>query len=178
MTAITRRKKALLTLIAAVLTVTALTLGLTANKADAATYWSTGAVGSAQLPRGVCKFHNAWGRLDASINAPTIYARDYRAGGGNDWAWVRYRVFVVDSRGQTVQASSYSSWAVAYDNQPAALSGATTFQNVPNGARLDIRVEWWNSTSMVGALAFRVGHYNHYSGMVGPLGPMDSCWKH
>lgn len=140
---------------------------------EAGQYWSTGSLGPATVPQGVCKYYPVWGRLDAAINPPTIYARNSTS--ARDAQWVRYRVFVVDGTGRTVRASNYSAFVLAYDNAPAAFSGATLFTNIPNNSKLDVRVEWWNSTSQVGALAFRVDSYQHYSGMVGPYGPISGC---
>lgn len=146
-----------------------------ADRVSAATYWSSGSVGYATVPQGVCTYHNSWRRLDASIDPPAIYARNTTA--AQDWQWVRYRVFVVDAFGQTVQSSGYSAFVVAYDNVPATFSGRTTFTNVPDGSRIDLRIEWWSPTQQVGALAHRVDSYLHYSGMVGPFGNMSSCAK-
>lgn len=142
---------------------------------EAGQYWSTGWLGSATIPQGVCKYYPVWNRLDASINPPAIYARNSTS--ARDAQWVRYRVFVVDGTGRSVQASNYSGFALAYDDAPASFSGTTLFTNVPNNSKLDIRIEWWNSTSQVGALAYRVDSYQHYSGMVGPSGPIGGCTK-
>lgn len=168
------RRSAIRTLAITTAAVAVSTVGI-GSSASAATYWSTGSLGSATVPQGVCKYYPVWGRLDAAIDAPTIFARNTTA--GQDAQWVRYRFYVVDGNGSTVQTSTYSAFALAYDNVPARFGGATLFTNIPNNSRLDVRIEWWNSTQQVGALAYRVESYKHYSGMVGPYGNLSSCAK-
>jgi hypothetical protein len=154
-------------MIAAALVVVVVAIAGTCSIASAATYWSTGTLGSATIPNGVCKFNSAWGRLDAAIDPPSIYARNTTS--AVDAQWVRYQVYVVDARGVTVRSSGYSGFALAYDNRPAPFSGATKFENIPSGSKLDVRIEWWNSTQMVGALAFRVEGYTQITGTNGSL---------
>ena len=146
------------------------------SPAAASTYWWTGNVGTATIPQGVCRYYSAWNRLDMAIDPPAIYARNNTVGAGNDSQWVRYRVFVVNSSGAAVQSSPYSGFAVAYDNSPARFSGATLFNGVPNNSRIDFRIEWWNSSSQVGALAHRVDRYVIHNGQPWPVGTYDSCF--
>jgi hypothetical protein len=167
-------RNAVATVVAAVL----VSMLLGAGPASAATYWSTGTVANASVPRGTCRYYDGWGRLDAMIAAPSVYAADLNHGAGNDAAYVRYRAFAVDRYGRTVQSSGYSGWAIAYDNKPATWSGTTVFQDVPNVTRIDIRIEWWAPNTMIGALAYRVTSYDHYVGQMGPMGPMESCGKY
>lgn len=144
------------------------------SPAGAATMSSSGSIGTATIPQGVCRYLGAWNQLNIETAPPSIYARNNRPGAGNDSQWVRYQVFL-EVNGKPVRASSYSGFAIAYDNSPAKFSGLTTFAAVPDGSRLLVGIEWWNSTTKLGELVYRVDSYIHYSNNVGPYGPMSSC---
>ena len=99
--------------------------------------------------------------VDLTAASPRAYAKNLHAGGGNDAAWVRFRVFVVNANtGATVTSSSYSSWARATDVSPATWSGGTVFSLTGGGSyRVETRVEWWSSTSQIGWIADRTTSY-------------------
>ncbi|GAA1942576.1 hypothetical protein [Nocardioides marmoribigeumensis] len=99
--------------------------------------------------------------VDLTAASPRALAKNLHAGGGNDAAWVRFRVFVVNaSTGATVTSSGYSGWKRAWDNSPATWSGGTLFTLAGRGNyRVETRVEWWNSTSRIGWIADRTTSY-------------------
>ena len=97
-------------------------------------YSRQGVVGPEQAPRIQCRNKPVWRAVQVVAPPPVIYARDQRAGGANDAAIVRYRAFVVDfTTGQTVDTSSYSGFAAAWDNAPAQFTGdPATFRLDPD----------------------------------------------
>jgi hypothetical protein len=153
-------------------------IGAVAQPAAAGRYAASGSVGYVGLPTGTCTYYNAWNRLDVKVPVPAIYAADLNAGGGNDAAWARYQVYVVDRYGKTVRTSNFSGWAVAYDNRPAAFSGtALTFTNIPEFSTVHIGVEWSAGGYAIGAGLYRLDRYVLYSGGMGPYVAPDSCSK-
>ena len=154
----------------------AVAAALAASPASAYEYWRTGAVGYSETFVGTCRYMDAWHVLQLSTSPPRIYARDYHYGAGNDSQWVRFRLFLVNASGTTIQANAWSDWAVAYDNRPATyfVDSRLGFSNVPAGAMIDIRIEWWQ-TGMLGAVAHRIHPYIYYRGMQGPFGPLGGC---
>ena len=154
---------------------TALLLGASSAHA-AGPYWSTGYTGYSNTGSGTCWYYNAAIRLDVWATAPEVFARNFTPGGGNDWQWVRYRSFLVKlSNGSTLGSSGWSEWRQATDVAKAAFSYDPKFTNVSDGTVIDIRVEWWNQTQMLGAAAHRISPYRYFNGGVGPYGPMNSC---
>jgi hypothetical protein len=149
-----------------------------APRASAATLITSGTVGYVGLPTATCTFYDAWNRLDVKVSIPAIYAPNVTAGGGNDAAWARYQVMVVDRYHQVVRTSSLSGWAVSYDNQPAAFSGApVTFTGIPEFSTVRIGVEWSYGGPNSGAAIHKLDQYLLYSGGIGPYGGLDSCSK-
>lgn len=113
---------------------------------------------------------------------PAIYAINYRAGFGNDFQPVRYRVFIVDRfTNRTVATSGWSGTAWAADNSPARFSGSAFFNLNPNGQYLvDYRIEWLRTSdhAVVGWVADRAVSYNYVNGFgVGLLGPLSHCMR-
>jgi hypothetical protein len=152
----------------------AIGLGVTAQPAAAGRYATAGSIGFVVLPTGTCTYRDVWDQLEVKVPAPTIYAPDRNAGGGNDAAWARYRVYVIDQWGNRVRESSFSGWALAYDNWSATFSGgALTFTNIPQYSTVHIGVEWYN----IGAAAYSLDRYQLYTKGVGPVGGMSSCSK-
>ena len=152
-------------------------VGALAAPASAGQYWSNGPTGYVVQPTGICRYYNAWNRLDAQASPPSIYAPNRFAGSGNDAAWTRYQVVVVDRYGGFVQASTPSGWAASYDNQPATFSGApVTFTNIPEFSTVHLYVEWVGAGYSSSAL-IRLDRHILYSGGSGPYGPVDSCSK-
>ena len=150
--------------------------GVLAPSASAATLATSGTVGSVGLPTGKCTHYPTWKRLDVTTAAPRIYAPNLRAGGGNDSAWVRYQLLVVDNNRNLVDASTYSGWSAAYDNQAASFTGSNpTFMNIPNYSRVFIVVEWYG----MGSAVYQLDQYQIYvKGLSLPYGPADSCAKY
>jgi hypothetical protein len=122
---------------------------------------------------------NAQGYLTTSAAPPGVTGADLRAGWGNDWTWVRYRAYLVDSGGNTLQTSGWSGWQQVRDDQAARWSGVTSFSSHWSGAyRIDLRIEWWNSSSMIGWEAHRITRYKYFDMYnIGPYGPFSSCYK-
>jgi hypothetical protein len=150
---------------------------VTAGSASAYQYWSTGAIGPSATSKGRCTFNNAWNNITLSTPIPTVYARDNTYGAGNDAQWVRYRIYLVDAAGNDIgQPTTWSEWELAYDNARAPFTNGQAFFSLnPRGAyRLDMRIEWWNSTSMLGATAHRITSYGYYTGG-GYFGDLDPC---
>jgi hypothetical protein len=150
--------------------------GVLAPAASAGVVTQSGSIGYVGLPTGNCTHYPSWSRLDVTTQAPTIYAPNLRAGGGNDSAWVRYQVFVVDSS-RTVRAeSTVSGWAAAYDNRAATFSGsALTFTSIPNFSTVWMVVEWYG----MGSAVYKLDKYQNYvKGLTYPYGPTDSCAKY
>ena len=111
---------------------------------------------------------------------PSIYARNYWAGAGNDAQPVRYRVFVVDVQtGQTIASSGYSGIATAYDNRPASFSGSSSWLLCNRGQyRVDYRIEWLRQgdNALLGWVADRVPTYMYIDQMVGSYA-IDRCMR-
>ena len=131
--------------------------------ASAAIFAGNGSWGYYNVGQATCRsrlYGNTQG-VELTAASPIAYAKDLHAGGGNDSAWVRFRVFVVNaSTGATVTSSGYSGWARALDNSAASWSGNTVFTLAGGGNyRVETRVEWWNSTSQIGWVADRTTSY-------------------
>src|SRR5687768_5892508 len=100
-----------------VVTATALLSLLSLNgPAQAAIYAGGGNFGAYQQADATCRSRIYGGTkiVDLTAPSPRVYAYNRYAGSGNDWAWIRYRAFVVDANtGATVTSSSYSAWSKA-----------------------------------------------------------------
>jgi hypothetical protein len=158
----------------------ALSAGPFAGQSMAAAFWSTGAIGPSKTYVGNCRYYDYWQDIGLTTPAPEVYARNNRAGGGNDWQWVRYRVYVINRyTGSTSSPDGWSDWQQAWDNSYARFtrqsSGALHLSaKYPHSYRLEMRVEWWNQTSMLGAVAHRITPYR-YSFGGGWSGNYDYC---
>ena len=102
----------------------AIGVGVIAQPAVAGQTYLGGTSGYVVLPTATCYYKETFNQNNVKIPAPQIYAADVNWGGGNDGNWTRYVVYVLDPNGQVVRTSNYSGWAYAYDNRPAAFSGA------------------------------------------------------
>ena len=172
-----RRRLARLAKMATIGTVVAaLGGGLLAQPTSAARLSSSGTIGYVGLPTGECTTYPAWNRLDVALATPTIYAPNVRAGAGNDSAWVRYQVYVIDGNRNLVRSSTASSWVAAYDNRAASFTGSKlTFTNIPNYSTVWIYVEWYG----YGSATYQLDTYQLYvKGLTYPYGPASSCAKY
>ena len=125
------------------------------------------------------KVFGASSLLHMHAPAPVVYAKNIRAGGGNDAKWVRFRTFLVDHKtGQTLARNGWSDWVYAYDNRPARWNGTQFFSADARGMyNVEYRIEFWNQTSMVGWVADHSTSYNYFdNGNVGPI-RMSACWR-
>lgn len=148
---------------------------ISVEAAGAARLSSNGTIGYVGLPSAKCTYFPSWKRLDVNVPSPTIYAPNVRAGGGNDAAWTRYQVFIIDSSRNVVQWSNPSGWALSYDNQAASFTGSASFTSIPNYSTVYIWVEWYGAGSAV----YKVDNHQIYvSGLTYPYGPADSCSKY
>lgn len=144
---------------------------------DATQFWSTGSWGVNGLDgrRGQCTFLNAWILLRLTTEPPTVYGH----AGDPQTPWVRFRSFLVNHQtGELLAATDYSDWASVSDNSKANFPAWQKFEYPPNPGFttvLQIRIEWWSQTQMIGAVAHEVPTYNYYVGGAGPIGPLDSC---
>src|SRR5262245_31629789 len=154
-------------------------VGALAQPASAATLASSGTTGYVGLPTGTCTYYNVWNRLDVKVPIPTIYAPNLYAGAGNDAAWARYQVQIVNRYNQVIWTSTFSGWAASYDNQAASFSGAPlTVTNVPEFSTVRTGVEWSHGGGVnSGAAIYGLDRYVLYSGGTGPYGNLDSCFK-
>ena len=155
----------------------------TVTPASAAIYDGRGAFGAYVAPQIDCR-HKVWGTtgvLQMTIPAPTVYARNYRAGAGNDGAYIRYAAYVVDARtGGVLYRTGYSGWAYAYDNRPAAFSGAAMFSPDWRGSYVvDYRIEWWapGGTAPLGWVAHRADRYFYVAANLVAGGVWQTCMK-
>ncbi|MBC9820812.1 hypothetical protein [Terrabacter sp. MAHUQ-38] len=167
----------------AVLSLAVSTVLCVVSPASAATYASGGYVGSYAAPQIDCR-HKIWGTtgvLQMTAPAPTVYARNYRAGAGNDGAYVRYAVYFVDARtGAVLNRTGWSGWSYAYDNRPAAFSGAAMYSPDWRGSYVvDYRIEWWapGGATPLGWVAHRADRYFYvaYNNVAG--GVWQTCMK-
>lgn len=163
--------------------VVAAVLTLLPAPAEAARYAGGGYVGWHRTPDVDCR-HKIWGSssvLQMTAPPPTVYAYNARTGGGNDGAWVRYRIFLVDARtGQTLNSTGWSGFAWALDNRPAAWSGSAMFSPDARGQYvLDYRIEWWSggASTYHGWSAYRADRYPYtaYNNVAG--GVWTTCLK-
>jgi hypothetical protein len=155
----------------------------TVSPASAAVYAGGGSFGASFAPTIDCRY-KVWvttGVLQMTIPAPTVYAHDYRAGAGNDGAYIRYAAYVVDARtGGTVYGTGWSGWAYAYDNRPAAFTGAATYNAAWRGNYVvDYRIEWWapGGTTPLGWVAYRADRYSYVDYYSVARGVFTSCMK-
>lgn len=143
-------------------------------------YAASGTWGPFDIPTPSCKQ-----RLNSNIFSsittaypPRVFAKNLRAGWGNDAAWVRYAVYYVNqSTGATESTSSWSGWSRATDNTPATWSGAgATFSHSSNQPhQVHYRMEFWDSTKMTGWVADRQTNYSYVTyQMYGPF-KVSSC---
>jgi hypothetical protein len=159
-----------------------LTLMAGTGAAEAYPYAASGAWGPYVANSPVDCRHKVFGAsslLHMYAPAPAVFAKNRRAGGGNDAAWVRFRTFLVDYKtGQTLARNGWSAWVRAYDNRAARWNGSQFFSADARGMyRVDYRIEFWNQTSMIGWVADRSTNYYYYdNGNVGPIG-MGACWR-
>jgi hypothetical protein len=165
MTAVRRTATALLAAVAALVAV----LVGAAGPASAAIFAGNGSWGYYDIGQATCR-SRLYGNskvVELTAASPRAVAKNLHAGAGNDAAWVRFRVFVVDATtGATVTSSGYSSWARANDNSFATWSGTTVFSLAGTGSyRVETRVEWWSSTSQIGWIADRTTSYREISAM-------------
>jgi hypothetical protein len=155
-------------------------LGL-AGPAGATLIASAGATGPSAVGRGSCEYLPVWGSLRTNVAPPAIYARNYRAGGGNDWQYVRYSVSLIDAvSGAVVQQGGYSGTTVAWDNSPARFTGQTSFvANWRGNYRALFMIEWLDTTgrTILGRAYERVDSYTYYSNGAGPFSPGSTCAK-
>lgn len=166
-------------LVAAAGAVVAIWAGPLAAQSLAVQYWSTGATGTSTTSVGYCRFYDYARDLGLTTPSPSIYARNNRYGAGNDWQWVRFRTHLQNRYTGAWSVVGWSEWAVAYDNSPARFSSPNQgFQHLssryPHSYRLEVRIEWWNQTSMLGAVAHRISPYR-YSFGGGWSGYYDYC---
>jgi hypothetical protein len=152
-----------------------------ASPAGATVVGSSGATGYSAVGPGSCEYLPVWGSLRVNAAPPAIYARDYRAGGGNDWQYVRYSVALIDTdTGAVVQQTGFSSPTVAWDNTPAQISGQTSFQVGWRGNyRVMFTIEWLDTSArtILGRAFQRVDSYRYYDSRIGPIGYFASCYK-
>jgi hypothetical protein len=146
-----------------------------ANPAAAAAYAKGGNVGVHYLSLTNCRWLIGDRVLTMNVDPPTIYAFNYRAGGGNDTDYVRYQAYLVDYyTGRTLQSTGYSGWALAGDNAPARFAGGAVFRPADTGRYyVDYRIEWYYGGAWV---ANRVDVMPYYDrNRVGPKGPFNNC---
>jgi hypothetical protein len=174
---ITRRSDSRTSATRAFVLAVALVLSLAVASAEATQpYTGRGAIGPVQLFQGQCFFYPYWSRLDAHSAAPRIWAPNLRRGGGNDAAYARWRLWLVDSAGRTLGSPTYSPYAYVTDNGFASPGGAQGFTGVADGARLDVYVEWrTRSNQRIGWAVYHVPSYSMTTGGVGPTGPLSAC---
>lgn len=159
------------------------TMVSTVGTAEATVYWWSGATGTyGASPLGVCRYYDQWGKLVVSNNThPIVYARNYTAGLGNDWQWVRYRPYVVDMNGAILMAGQWTGFRPAWDHSPAVFTAAELqkLAQFRQHFRLVLYIEWWNQTQtqVLGAAADRIETYYLYYGdnTSPPYGPADRC---
>jgi hypothetical protein len=156
---------------AALIAVAALWGGPLAGDSLAGTqYWSTGSIGPSTTYVGHCRYYDAWNDIGLTTPAPEVYARNNYAGWGNDWQWVRFKVFIINrNNGDVYTPDGWSEWQKAWDNTPAdfdwASAGAMHMSaKYPHSYRAEVRIEWWNQTSMLGASAHRITSYRYSFG--------------
>jgi hypothetical protein len=163
-------------------------LSLTAlapTSADASVYAGQGTRGYHAIVRPTCRYFDTWNQVDLSAPPPQIYAANLRAGAGNDFQPVRYRVFLVDvGTNQTIASSNYSGIVTAGDNSPAVFSGAPVTWRLSSsgpgqqGYRVDYRIEWLRADNygLSAWVADRATSYTYFIGQVGPYAPIDRCF--
>ena len=111
--------------VAAIIAVVSL-IGL-ANPAAAGAYASGGNVGVHYLSQTNCRWIIGDRVLTMNVDPPTIYAFNYRAGGGNDSDYVRYQAYLVDyNTGRALQSTGYSGWASPLTTRLPASTAATS----------------------------------------------------
>jgi hypothetical protein len=135
-----------------------------ASAAQAVTMDRVGAPGTYTTYQASCESRLFANSRVVSMSAPPprVFARNNRAGAGNDWSWVRYRAMVRnESTGALVVASGYSGWSYATDVSPATWSGWDSFQVAGSSVpyRILYIIEWWNSTTQTGAVSDSLQSY-------------------
>lgn len=125
---------------------------------------TSGAPGPVRSVTGSCTTLDAWGLVAIGTTAPVIYARNYTAGGGNDWADVRWRSVLFDAAGRQY-SHGWSGFARAWDNAPASYSGAQSFHGSPMSSyRLRMEVQWWRGGQRLGAAWISTDAFTFYKG--------------
>lgn len=163
----TNRHRAARALVALVLALTTILAAGVPAEAASSRYWSTGSTGVADVSTVGCQYHDHWRTTTMTVPPPVVSGANLSS--RRDATWVRYRAYVVDANGRTVRSSSWSGWQLAHDDRALTWSGSTSFSNVPTGSRADVRVEWWNSSRMLGAAALRATDYSYRWGMATPF---------
>ena len=126
-----------------------------------------------------CKYSSVGpqGTLATTAFTPAVVGADLRAG-VEDITWARYRTFLVDSAGNTADATGWSGWLRASDQRGSVWTGApATLVGAWRGSyRLETRIEWWNSSRMLGWAAHAVARYQFFDQFnSGPYGPYSRC---
>lgn len=162
-------------------------LALLTSPAHAYPYADSGSgtfIGRASTTTGSCKYMrtNVNGWMRTATSPPVVTGANPTYGAGNDWSWVRYRAFLVRlDTGATVTSTGWSGWLSVRDDQSATWSGTTLLDGTDwrGNYVVDYRIEWWNSTRILGWQAHRLTPYVYYDGISsGSYGPISSCYKY
>ncbi len=159
----------------------AATLAATAAPAEARVYSYGGSTGSAKTVTGYCKYDrtNVSGSLRIAENPPNVSAINRTT--GTDYNWVRYQAFLIDANNANVlQRSGWSGWLRVSDASYSTWSGTTSWAGLDwrGNYTMDFRIEWWDSSQLLGWQAHRIEPYNYYDMYnVGPIGPITTCRK-
>lgn len=148
-----------------------------AQPASARQVAGSGPTGYVNPGTAICRYYDAWNRIDTTLPIPALYAPDRFVGAGNDAAWARYTPFVMDRYGNVERIGGTSGWGVAYDNRPVVFSGGSvTFSNIKEFSKPMLLVEWSGAGYTSSAL-IAYDRINLYTYGAGPFGNVDSCSK-
>ncbi len=156
-------------------------VGLAAGTAGATVAAAAGMIGPSGVGHAGCSNKAYTNTLQIQVAPPTVYARNFNAGAGNDAQYVRYAVYLVNARtGATVGSTGFSGIAVAVDNAPARFTGSSFFNAASNGMYVvQIRVEWLNNarTAVVGWAAHTLDGYRYFDVYNSYRGTFETCKK-
>jgi len=168
-----------------VLALLAATMLLASGTAEATVYSVWGATGKVgPTPVGICRYYPYFNNklVTSNYTHPVIFARDYNAGLGNDWQWVRYTPYLVDLNGKFLMQGQPTQLRQAGDNFSAQFSAAEIQKLVQfsqNHIRLVLYIEWVNrtQTQVLGSARDLIDKYYSYYGdnTTPPYGPANMC---
>jgi hypothetical protein len=139
----------------------------------------SGKYGYSSVPEGRCQY--GWiqqgGLLQVTGGPPVAGGANLRRKRRNERTAVRYYVLLVDTVGNTIDTSGWSSWTWVSERSTVSWQGDTLFRaNWRGFYRLGYFLEWSTAKRRVGSYYHLVDTYQYFDQYnIGPSGPLSAC---